>query len=115
MAAFGCGLAALSARPCAAACRQAAPASNAHPVPRMGPSLRVLQPRRPAATAAGAAARRRRQRWAPAPPRAQGKEEEGVAAVGQDLDWGRVSADVKRRLVGVVGGHSGKADKLQAW
>lgn len=105
--------AALGARP--ATCRQAAQASSARLAPRTALRARVLHLQRPAATATTAAARRGRQRCTPVPPRAQSKEEEGVAAVGQDLEWPHVAADVKRRLASVVGGHASTADRLQGW
>lgn len=41
--------------------------------------------------------------------------EEGMAAVGSDLNWSHVARDVKRRLAAAVGGHESKQSQLQSW
>ena len=40
--------------------------------------------------------------------------EEGVAAVGSDLNWSHVARDIKQR-VAAVASKEGRMDQLQAW
>ncbi len=78
--------------------------------PRDGP-VRVQAP------AATTLLRCRRRQAAAAAVRASAKPggEEGMAAVGSDLNWGHVARDVKRRLAAAAGGHESKQAQLQSW
>lgn len=75
----------------------------------------------PRGLARGAAAAKGPRRSAAAAParlvvcEAKPGSEEGVAAVGRDLSWSHVAADVKRRLGPVVAGKASSADQLQGW
>lgn len=97
-------------RPCPAALRPLC-ARPAQPLP-WAPALVGVQ-----AVQASAVPLGRRRRAAADAVRASAKPggEEGMAAVGSDLNWSHVARDVKRRLAAAVGGHERKQAQLQSW